>query len=632
MTRRPWWLLSCLIVCALPAACAAQCIARYILLPEQRAIEVRDPAQLPKAPLPPSAPPPTVATPERDQAAWNLSLDEAIQIALVNAKVIRVLTGVTAQSSGRTIYDAAITNTTIDQEQGRFDPVLQHQTSVNRIETPRAGLNPANPGQGVITGLRTDDTRNEGGLSKTNVLGGQWELNWSDRFRRFGRPGDSLLNPEDRRSLELGYTQPLLQGGGFAVNLAPVVIARINTERSFFQYKDSVQEYIRGVIEAYWNLVQARTDLWARQIQVNQAREAYDREEKRRKIAGLANLANVAQAKTSYYQFLANQVASEANVLDREAALRNLLFLPPGDGRQIIPVSMPTNQRLPHEWNAIRELAAERRPDIVELKLILEVDQLRLLQARNQTLPRLDAFALYRWNGLSGEFANGQAVSTQGGQFTDWSVGVNFSVPLGQRQARAAARQQELIIVRDLENLQQGLHAAEHDLAQSLRELDSSYRQYQAYKEARAAAFDNLLVQMAERATGRLIYLVVLQALNDWGNAVSDEARALIRYNVALATVERRTGTILETHGLVFTEERFRAAGPLGIFGHGRWYPAAVPPAGSTTRYPANPKGEPAENYFDLRNPAERERPLEEAPPPRIKELPIPGTPRPPSR
>ena len=36
------------------------------------------------------------------------------------------------------------------------------------------------------------------------------------------------------------------------------------------RYQDSVQEMVRGVIEAYWNLVQARVDVWARMIQVQQ--------------------------------------------------------------------------------------------------------------------------------------------------------------------------------------------------------------------------------------------------------------------------------------------------------------------------------------------------------------------------
>jgi hypothetical protein len=99
--------------------------------------------------------------------------------------------------------------------------------------------------------------------------------------------------------------------------------------------------------------------------------------------------------------------------------------------------------------------------------------------------------------------------------------------------------------------------------------------------------------------------LNVLQALNDWGNAVTSEAAALLTYNVSLATLERRTGTILQTHGLVFNEERFRAAGPLLLPSHDRLYPSANPPDGNPQLYP--PGNEPAENSFDLRNPAPRD-------------------------
>ena len=87
----------------------------------------------------------------------------------------------------------------------------------------------------------------------------------------------TLLNPQARGSTTLSYTQPLLQGAGVGPNLAPIVIARINTERSYFQFKDAVQELVRGVIEAYWAVVFARTDVWARRQQVEQSTAAYER-------------------------------------------------------------------------------------------------------------------------------------------------------------------------------------------------------------------------------------------------------------------------------------------------------------------------------------------------------------------
>ncbi len=245
----------------------------------------------------------------------------------------------------------------------------------------------------------------------------------------------------------------------------------------------------------------------------------------------------------------------------------------------------------------------------MELKIVLEADRERLAVAKNQALPQLNVVPSYTWNGLSGTMPNGETLSTAPGQYPSWSVALNFSVPLGLRQGRAQVREQRLILTRDQANVEQQVHLAVHQLAGTLGDLDSAYEQYRAFKETREAADVNLRQQLEKFRTGTAIYLNVLQALNDWGSAVSSEAQQLLVYNVALATLEQQTGTILETHGLVFAEERFRAAGPIPC--RDRLYPAAQPPVGSPNEYPGT--GEPSENTFDLRNPVRRDaKPAEE--------------------
>jgi outer membrane protein TolC len=612
--------LSAACGCASNPAEVCQTICENVILPEQRSIDYRDVGRLPPAPIPASLPPRTVSDPRPETPEWPMSLDEAIRIALENTHVVRVLAGTNATATNQTIYDAAIANTRIDQERARFDPVLSESSVWSRTNKPGAVPDPFDPTRSLITGTPADAYSSILGLTKTNVLGGQWGLKWSEDPTRFPGANNLPLNPQNASSVELSYTQPLLQGAGFQVNTAPIVIARLNTEQSFFQYKDSVQELVRGVIEAYWALVLARLNVWAREIQVQQFREAYDLENARLKSGLKGDLGSVSQARVTYNQFRANLIAAKADVLAREGGLRNLLFLPPDDGRRIVPVSAPTSQGLRPDWEPMVRLAEQRRPDIIELKLVTEADRVRLLQAQNQALPRLDTVALYRWNGLSGEMPNGEHLSTSPGQFTDWSVGVNFSVPLGLRQGRAQVREQRLLIARDVANVEQGIHAAIHQLASTLRDLDSAYEQYLAYKETRAAADINSQVQLRRLRTGipaGINILNVLQAVTDWGNAVSSEAQQLVNYNVALANLERETGTILETHGLVFFEERFRAAGPLLLPSHDRLYPSATVPAGSPQRYPGT--GEPGENAFDLKSPAERQQePLETLPPPRL--------------
>src|SRR5207342_1668848 len=111
-------------------------ICQNIILPEQRTIDVRDPADVRPTPIPPSPPPRTVSNPRPDTPEWQMSLDDAIRIGLENAQVVRVLAGFTAVSSGQTIYDAAITNTTIDQAQSVFDPVYRWDNTWSRLNTP----------------------------------------------------------------------------------------------------------------------------------------------------------------------------------------------------------------------------------------------------------------------------------------------------------------------------------------------------------------------------------------------------------------------------------------------------------------------------------------------------------------
>jgi len=568
-------------------------------------MEIRHPSSLPRARMPDVPPPRTVSQPQPNAPTENLSLDDAIRVTLANSEVIRVLAGTTAVSSGRTVYDAAITNTGIDQARGRFDPTIGVQNNFNRQNTPGAEFGLVAPFPTQIVGDPVQDYEMSMGLSKTTVTGGSAGLDVRTNPTHVETDDVLPLNPSSRTSLDLSFSQPLLQGGGPRVNLAPVVIARIDTERSFFQLKDSVQQSVRGVIEGYWALVFARTDRWAREQQVDQSQYAFDLSEARKGV-GFAASGDVAQARSALASFRAGLVSAEANILQREAALRNILGLPPSGVTEIVPVTPPSVERLGFDWTRLRDLAEEYRPDLIELKLILEADQQRLLMARNQALPRVDATALYRWNGLEGRTPDCSIVSAGPGDFTGWQLGVNFSVPLGLRQSRAQLRQQELIIMRDRANLQQGLHNATHVLAANYRNLAQFYEQYLAFKDSRAAALENLDVQFARYHSGLTSMINVLEAITTWGNAVSLEGQTLLQYNTELANLELQTGTILESHGVRFFEERYGSVGPLGRAFRDRCYPRDFRPGPNVDQYPTTSR--PAEEVFDLENPTSKRR------------------------
>ena len=593
--------------------------------PEQRTIQVRDPSQLPQYEIPDFPSPPSVTNRVQDLEPIYLTLDDAIRTALGNGRVVRILAGTTAVASGSTIYDAALTNTSIDTANARFDPTVTVKPSFNRFETP--SFDPLNPTQ--ISGTGRQNFNLGVGVAKQNAYGGTAALDVTANSNRL-TPGVFPFNPSRPASTALSYTQPLLQGGRLAPNLAPIVLARIDTERSYFQLKDAVQEEIRSAIEAYWNLVFARTDVWARRRQVDQLKEAV-RRIKARYAQNIDNRADLAQADLALANARANLVVSEANVLQREAALRNLLGIPPSDGTVYVPVTPPVSDQFIADWQSVVEIAQARRPDLVELKLILEADNQLLIQANNNALPKLDAVALYRWNGIEGEMPGGTTLQSAPGQFTDWTLGVNFSVPIGLRAGRAGLRRAELLIIRDRANLDQGMHSAVHALATNIRALDQAYENYLAFKAAREAARVNLDSQILRYQTGQGILLNVLQAIADWGNTISGEANSLAQYNVQLAVLERQTGTILETHGVFLYEERYGSIGPLGRFAAPVCYPQSNPPTPNNERY--GESDEPAEESFNLKPPREfgdfrrlpaTEEPSNSLPPPPRLPAPLP--------
>ena len=413
------------LLISFPVLVWGQEICRTVLPEQRRIMRLPDTCRglRPRNGLP--AVPRTVADPDVLPPPSKMSLNQAICVSLENMDVVRVLGG----SSGQTIYDPAIANTQIDEARGRFDPNVFLENGFNQNETPGTVVDPTAPGGIRIDSNGVADYAMRAGVQKLNPLGGTSTFNV--RTNPLYSTADGLpLNPRIPSVAEFSYVQPLLRGGGFATNLAPIEIAQLDTERSFFQMKDAVQENVRGVVEGYWGLVFARTDLWSRRQQVRQGEASLDYAKKKLE-AGLGDLSDVAQAQAALTSFQAALITSRANLLDREATLRNILGLQPALPRNIVPTTPPTFEQIPEDWALIMETALARRPDLIELQLIIEADTQRLDIANNNALPDVDAVGLYRWNGLEGRTPDQTFIRGDAAKFTDWQLGVNFFRPVG---------------------------------------------------------------------------------------------------------------------------------------------------------------------------------------------------------
>ena len=199
---------------------------------------------------------------------------------------------------------------------------------------------------------------------------------------------------------------------------------------------------VRGVIEAYWAWCSPEPTSGSAQQQVIQGTAALrpGRGETRR--WAWATVAEVAQARSALAEFK----AARDHRRGERAAARETRCGTSWACRPSTPHADRSGQPAvvrarAVDWDAIVAVAAERRPDLIELKLIIEADQQRLLMAENDALPSVDLNGLYRWNGLEGRTPDQRDRLLRAGPIHRVAVGREFLRAAGlAKGAGAAAR------------------------------------------------------------------------------------------------------------------------------------------------------------------------------------------------
>ncbi len=175
-----------------PGACEAA-EAWHVIFP--RAALDGDPrayADFPRTPAGGAAPE-TVAKRRPELQIRDLSLDEAIRVALGNSEVVRVLAGGGAGATGSTIYDPAITNTEIDRARALFDPQFRINNTFRHDEDPggaffRHGIAPEHAAGRAHRGQSARPLRHAHGTVE------------ADGDRRKPRPGRQRYAPAEQCS------------------------------------------------------------------------------------------------------------------------------------------------------------------------------------------------------------------------------------------------------------------------------------------------------------------------------------------------------------------------------------------------------------------------------------------------
>ncbi len=468
-----------------------------------------------------------------------MSLRQALERALLASPDIR---------QGR--YGPPIAGTFVQEAEGEFDHLFSF-----RAATSRASL----PSPTSLDELETvTEQRFSGGIGFGQKIrtGATYSLGFqTNDFLTNNR--FFVIRPRWTNALTFTFEQPLLRGGWGEYNLSTTHLAEAGEQKAIHLYAGLLNTTLSAVERAYWRLTFARADLAVKVKSVEVARELL-RISQRRLEAGAGTRVDVVQADAGLAEREKELILAEAAANDAQDLLRSFLY-PFSDAPErelsIIPLDLPRDPREGAEGTLSDRLgqAFEYRPDLLAVKDDLDAAGLQIVRAENELLPRLNFFGSAAVSALEDDFLQ-SAGNLLDQKYHDWELGLSLEFPLGNIAAEARERRAVLERSRTIAAFETLKNQVVLEMRVAMRQVDTTRRAIYATRRATAAAqaqFDAEVDRVeAEKSTNYRL----LQTEQDLSRARSQEALALVAYQVALVDLEESTGTFLMSRGLVAPE------------------------------------------------------------------------------
>lgn len=458
----------------------------------------------------------------------------------------------------------AVADAQTDAAWGKFEPAYFLNSTWRESNLPQNALEYVQTGGSFVPLDEPNMFKQQSFLSQTGIEG---LLPLGTQYRLFASLGEfrndlnrqqppALFYPEYAAAVGVTLTQPLLRGFGPSVNLAEVRVSRRNEAIADHQWEVRLQRAIAQVMLEYYDLIFAVENLAVKRDVVIFAQKLVGENEKRLE-AGLLSPADVQEAEVAVAVAREEVISALSFAVEKQRNIKGqilssleegggLIFLP----RDSLPMIAPRTDR-----NTLLQSALARRPDHRAAIEEAEKQAIIVKYTRNQLLPRLDLQATLTANGLSGDRSGAyqRAFDRQG---YDTQVGFQFSIPLGNRTAKAnsavaASREQQAI-----------LNIARSELNVSV-EIDTVIAQVKAAKARLDSTRESVrlgdrLLETEQKRLGEGVARTfdVLKAQRDVADARTRQIAALADYNKAATQLALVSGSLLERQGIRIDRSR----------------------------------------------------------------------------
>ncbi len=398
----------------------------------------------------------------------------------------------------------------------------------------------------------------------------------------------TILSPAYDTGVGVSLRQPLLRSLSLDPAREAIRVAAADRSASKARLERTVSDTMTRVDQAYWNLVAVRRDV----ISIESSVELADKQLSDTKVrveSGALAKTDVAEPTAELERRKGNLAQARQRVEEAENTLKVLVLGDPSDpdwASDIVPVDAPeTALRHPVLAESLAT-GAGKRAEIAEARAQRERAEVQVAGRKSDVLPRLDLVGSYQRRGLAGGM-NPDATNFNGGpvevpvplsggtgrslgtirenQFPDASVGIAFSVPIGNRTAKA-----NLAIAQSrLSQAAVGITAAEQTVGAEVRNavfaLETARQRIEAAQASRAAAETQLMAEEERFKAGMSTNFLVLTRQNDLTNARVTETAALTDYRKAETELARATGALLEERHIEIEEPAGKSAPENGL-------------------------------------------------------------------
>jgi outer membrane protein len=482
-----------------------------------------------------------------------MSLREIIHRAVINNHDVKVAGFQPGIEGSRTV-----------EAEAHFDPALfvNSQWQSKDEETGGQVFNDFSGGLLPVTSTSFQSQTGSGQLGVQQNLnsGGQIQLEYDNTYNWFN-PQTTVLNPFYTSQLTLQLTQPLLRNFGYDVNWAQVTISRLTQQESILEFRKAVEQNALDIEKAYWQLVQAETDIRTEEALVAETESTYMILNTRMKQGLDVSSLQVAQAQTVLETRRGQLIQFKSHARDLSDQIKQLMSDPqyPVTSSVVIlpadsPIDSPMNFILDDEINT----AMENRFELGEQQLKVQAATVTVSVAENNLLPELDFVGLVGPQGA--DSSEGAAIASNiDMHHWDYTVGFKLNIPIGNREAKSIYRRTLLQRLQAMEQYQAFIEQIALDVKTGARNVQTTWILVGANRKARFSAEAALTaIQEREDANEPLTPEFVqlkLDTQERLSAAQQAESEAVANYNIALAELEHAKGTLLRYNNVLLEQE-----------------------------------------------------------------------------